>query len=350
MPVFILPGQAPVRSVWRWATAARRPGTSAATSAGHRAGRCRRLCAADWQTREFAAGARVEPLGKHFRAGDDAGSPRDRHGWAWRNPPTASANWCARRRWTNSGRIPTSRMHGQHEVAADRSVDGDDLRRPGLGHGDRSDEVHRLQRLRGGLPGGEQHADRGQGAGRAGREMHWMRIDRYFRGDIENPQVVHAAGGLPALRERAVRAGLPGGGDGAQRRGPERHGLQPLHRHALLREQLPLQGAPVQLLQLSPRIWTDPNRQLVQMAINPEVTVRSRGVMEKCTYCVQRIQSGQDRRARTSDAADRDGEIETACQQACPTQAIEFGDLNKQRKPRRAGSCQIRGPTGCWPN
>jgi molybdopterin-containing oxidoreductase family iron-sulfur binding subunit len=70
----------------------------------------------------------------------------------------------------------------------------------------------------------------------------------------------------------------------------------------------------------------DANNQISKMMFNPEVTVRARGVMEKCTFCVQRIQAVKIE----ADNAGRevaDGEIKTACQQVCPTQAITFGDL-----------------------
>jgi len=63
------------------------------------------------------------------------------------------------------------------------------------------------------------------------------------------------------------------------------------------------------------------------MMRNPDVTVRSRGVMEKCTYCVQRIERARIH-TRLQDRRIRDGEVLTACQQACPTEAIVFGDLN----------------------
>ena len=80
------------------------------------------------------------------------------------------------------------------------------------------------------------------------REMHWLRIDRYFAGpDLDTPDTYLPADALPAVRERAVRGGVPGGGHRSQPRRPERHGLQPVRRHALLLEQLPVESAAVQL-------------------------------------------------------------------------------------------------------
>jgi Fe-S-cluster-containing dehydrogenase component len=70
--------------------------------------------------------------------------------------------------------------------------------------------------------------------------------------------------------------------------------------------------------------WETPSVKLVK---NPDVSVRSRGVMEKCTYCVQRIQNGKIQ-AELEDRRVRDGEIVTACQAVCPTEAIVFGDVN----------------------
>ena len=72
--------------------------------------------------------------------------------------------------------------------------------------------------------------------------------------------------------------------------------------------------------------YTNELPEIVQMAQNPDVTVRSRGVMEKCTYCLQRINSAKIQ-AKKEDKPIKDGDVVTACQQACPTNAIEFGNI-----------------------
>ena len=79
-----------------------------------------------------------------------------------------------------------------------------------------------------------------------GRAMHWIRIDRYEDGDPDNPTVRYAADALPAVRQRPLRGRLPGQRHLPQPRGAERDGLQPLRGHAVLLEQLPVQGAAVQ--------------------------------------------------------------------------------------------------------
>ncbi len=146
------------------------------------------------------------------------------------------------RRRPEDGRAPAG--PGGHALS--EAADGE-LR---LGALDRSRLLRRVQRLCRGLPVGEQHPRRRQARGRA-RARPSVDPDRpLLLGRARKPRDPPPAGHLHALRERAVRGRLSGQRHGAQRRGPEPDGLQPVRGHAVLLEQLPLQGAALQLLPL----------------------------------------------------------------------------------------------------
>jgi Fe-S-cluster-containing dehydrogenase component len=179
------------------------------------------------------------------------------------------------------------------------------------------------------------------------REMHWIRIDDYFVGDIDSPSVVHQP--VPCMQcenapcEYVCPVGATSHSD---------EGINEMTYNRCIGTRYCSNNCPYKVRRFNFFLFSDYKTPTLKLLHNPDVTVRSRGVMEKCTYCIQRIDrtriqmekevlNMQDQARATTDAKARDDlmsrasqrgteivrQLETACQQACPTHAIIFGDI-----------------------
>ncbi|HEX5515780.1 MAG TPA: TAT-variant-translocated molybdopterin oxidoreductase [Gammaproteobacteria bacterium] len=159
---------------------------------------------------------------------------------------------------------------------------------------------------------------------RRGREMHWLRIDQYYKGGLEAPKVVFQPVPCMHCEKAPCEYVCP-----MHATTHSSEGVNEMTYNRCIGTRDCSQNCPYKVRRFNFLSYTgkDALTPAVIGTHNPDVTVRSRGVMEKCSYCIQRINRAR-MAAQKENRRIRDGEFTTACAEACPTRAIVFGDIN----------------------
>ena len=157
-----------------------------------------------------------------------------------------------------------------------------------------------------------------------GREMHWMRIDRYYSGTMDNPDSHF----IPVMCQHCDNAPCETVCPVVATTHSE-EGINEMTYNRCVGTRYCSNNCPYKVRRFNWFAYTNGDRpeDTPKEAYNPRVTVRSRGVMEKCTFCIQRIKDAKDT-AKNNGTTVKDGDFKVACEEGCPTNAIIFGDMN----------------------